>query len=111
VDIRQRKRRDHSRGDSKMTINSIDSYKDGGTVEIKTDSGTFYLDHKAWGEGTANCGTGKLFDGWPREGGKEVVRVSTRQEVVSALKEHSNWHESPDIKRQIDSVANQIESI
>ncbi len=44
------------------------SYKDGGTVELRTNRGTFYLD-KRLGTKTA----GKLFDRYPEDKGAKLV--------------------------------------
>lgn len=71
-----------------MKIEKIDIYRDGGTVSIQTDIGTYYIDNRA-PDRDRNPTKGMLFIGYP--GKSDPLPLSEAKELKkkfkSALKE------------------------
>lgn len=59
-----------------MKIQKIEEYRDGGTIEIKTDKGTFCFD-KRIGSNTV----GKLYDGFPKKDNSNLIENSECLEI------------------------------
>jgi hypothetical protein len=88
-----------------MKVDFLSYYKDGGTVGINTDEGTYYMDYRISSETQ-----GKLLDGKPKEkNSKEVVNASLRQEIANAMKVYEPSRFEP--QKKIEMVIEAIEKI
>lgn len=64
-----------------MNVIRYDHFRDGGTLVIETDEGTFYVDHRIGDHPTK----GKMFDKYPLSDSHEQVGDMTQIEVYKSL--------------------------
>jgi hypothetical protein len=50
-----------------MKITKLDIYKDGGTIKVETNEGTFYIDRRLNNKGDIDT-IGEVFDDYPNQG-------------------------------------------
>ena len=50
-----------------MKINKLDTYRDGGTIKVETNEGTFYIDRRLNPKGDIDT-IGEVFDDYPNRG-------------------------------------------
>ena len=77
-----------------MIINNIDVYKDGGTVKVETNEGTFYIDRRIGTETRAN-----VYDDYPNRGNRRENGEEIKQRLYDSLE----GYEHPFYKN-IDSI-------
>ena len=77
-----------------MTINNIDVYRDGGTVKVETNEGTFYVDRRIGTETKAN-----VYNDYPNRGNI----MDNGEEIKQRLYNSMEGYEHPFYKN-IESI-------
>jgi hypothetical protein len=69
-----------------MNILKMDMYKDGGTIEIKTDEGEFCIDDRLFSDYK-----GKIFKGYPQNDNKNLIlnQEKIKYDLLVALKNYN----------------------
>ncbi len=72
-----------------MKILKFEHYRDGGTIEIITDIGTYCFDGRL---SKSNLTRGKLFNGYPKNDNSNIIENSKEleNEIVEALKKYED---------------------
>jgi hypothetical protein len=78
-----------------MNILAMDYYLDGGTIQILTDHGDFYIDYRL---GTKTPGV--LYSGYPTDSSIPVDPT----ELIAALKAHSHVRGAADAARRLEKL-------
>lgn len=69
-----------------MEINKFETYRDGGTISLGTDKGTFCFDGRI-GSDTK----GRLYEGYPKSDNSNIIENSSLEsELIEALKLYKN---------------------
>jgi len=70
-----------------MIIEKFNMYKDGGTIEVTTDKGTFCFDNRIGSETK-----GKLYNDYPKKDNSNLINDSKEleNEIIEKLKVHKN---------------------
>jgi hypothetical protein len=68
-----------------MIINNIDVYRDGGTIKVETNEGTFYIDRRIRTETKAN-----VYDDYPKSGNIIDNGEEIKQRLYDSLESYEH---------------------
>lgn len=87
-----------------MKIKRFDTYKDGGTIVIKTEIGDFYIDHRI-----RTTTPGQFYDGYPSDT-KEPIELSkeVKNELANGLSNFSTNRNGEKIDQLITELRDDV---